>query len=411
MAERRNPPVLRRTPLADAIAALDALPCAVVEQETVQLEGCVGRVTATGITPRQLPDADARTLADGYALAGLETVGASPYNPLPFRLLGSAAPAKPYPGSLVPGTAVRIAMGAAMPPGADAVLLTEGAQERGDSIDVFDATGPGAWTETGSRWPPDPESQLLPAKHRLRAFDLPLLAAHGVRELAVQRLPRVRILVMATQAAPSAAGASAATPAVDATGPMLRALIERDGGIVADCIELAGDVAALAEHLAQPGTDLTLTVGGTGMGFNDHTVAIVRDAGPLLFHGVNLRPGESVAAASLPLGPVVLLPGHPVAAAAAYECLAARLVRRLAGRAPDWPHPARRVRLARKVSSALGVTDWCRVRLTDPETAEPLPLSGPPSLAQLAQADGFFLIPPESEGHPPGSIVDIHTYA
>jgi molybdopterin molybdotransferase len=409
MAERRNPPVLRRTPLADAIAALDGLPCAVIKQETVQLEACVGQVTATGITPRRLPGADARALADGYALAGLETVGASPYNPLPFRLLGSAAPARPFPGSLVPGTAVRIAMGAAMPPGADAVLLPEAAQERGDSIDVFDATGPGAWTETGSRSLPDPGSPLLPAKHRLRAFDLPLLAAHGVRELAVQCLPRVRILVMAVQTDPSSAGAAA--PGVDATGPMLRALIEGDGGIVADWIELAGDVAALAEHLAQPGADLTLTVGGTGMGFNDHTVAIVSDAGPLLFHGVNLRPGESAAAASLPLGPVVLLPGHPVAAAAAYECLAARLVRRLAGRDPGWPHPARRVRLARKVSSALGVTDWCRVRFTDPETAEPLPLSGPPSLAHLAQADGFFLIPPESEGHPPGSTVDIHTYA
>jgi molybdopterin molybdotransferase len=411
MAERRNPPVLRRTPLADAIAVLDGLPCALVGQEMVPLEDAVGRVTATGIGPRQLPCAGAQALADGYALAGLETVGASPYNPLTFRLLGSAAPGNPLPGSLAPGTAVRVAMGAALPPGADAVLLSEAAQERGDSIDVFDATGPGAWTDAGNRSPKDPDSPLLPAQHRVRAVDLALLAAHGVRELAVQRVPRVRILVMAMQAASAAAGASAVTPGVDATGPMLRALIERDGGIVTDCIELAGDAAGLSDHLEQPGADLTLTVGGTGMGFNDHTAAIVSEAGPLLFHGVNLRPGESVAAASLPLGPVILLPGHPVAAAAAYECLAARLVRRLAGRSPDWPHPARRVRLARKVSSALGVTDWCRVRFTDSETVEPLPLSGPLSLTQLAQADGFFLIPPESEGHPPGSIVDIHSYS
>lgn len=411
MAERRNPPVLRRTPLVDAIAMLDGLPCALPGQEMVPLEDCVGRVTATSVAPRHRSGADARALADGYALAGLETVGASPYNPLTFRLLGSTAPGNPFPDSLTAGTAVRIAMGAALPPGADAVLISEAAQERGDSIDVFDATGPGASTDAGARLPPDPDSSLVRAQHRLRAFDLALLTEHGVRELAVQRMPRVRILVMAIQTAPSTAGASAATPGLDATAPMLRALIERDGGIVMDCNELAGDTTGLTEHLAQPGADLTLTVGGTGTGFNDHTVAIVSETGPLLFHGVNLRPGESVAAASLPLGPVILLPGHPVAAAAAYECLAARLVRRLAGRSPDWPHPARRVRLARKVSSALGVTDWCRVRFTDPETVEPLPLSGPLSLTQLAQADGFFLIPPESEGHPPGSIVDIHSYA
>jgi molybdopterin molybdotransferase len=411
MAERRNPPVLRRTPLADAIVLLDELPCAVSGQEIVRLEDCVGRVTATGVAARQLPGAGPRALADGYALAGLETVGASPYNPLTFRLLGSAAPGQPFPGALPPATAVRIAMGAALPQGADAVLITEAAQERGDSIDVFDATGPGAWTDAGIRSPQDPDSPLLPAQHRLRAFDLALLAAHGVRELAVQRLPRVRILVVAMQAFPSSTGEFTAATGMDATGPMLRALIERDGGIVSECIELAGDTTGLARFLALPGADLTLTVGGTGMGFNDHTVAIVRETGPLLFHGVNLRPGESVAAASLPHGPVILLPGHPVAAAGAYECLAARVVRRLAGRAPGWPYPPRRVRLARKVSSALGVTDWCRVRFTDPETAEPLPLSGPLSLMQLAQADGFFLIPPESEGHAPDSVVEIFRYA
>lgn len=118
-----------------------------------------------------------------------------------------------------------------------------------------------------------------------------------------------------------------------------------------------------------------------------------------------------MAAASLPFAPAILLPGHPVAAAGAYECLAARLVRRLAGRAPDWPSAPRRLRLARKISSALGLTDWCRVRVLDAETVEPLPLSGPPSLGHLAQTDGFLLIPPGSEGYAPGSMVDVHAYS
>ncbi|TVP79391.1 molybdopterin-binding protein [Thioalkalivibrio sp.] len=411
MTEQTNPPVARRTPLKDAITVIDGLPCSLPGQETVALEACAGRISAMAIQPAHPFAQERRALADGYALAGLETVGASPYNPLSFRLLGSAAPGTPFPGSLAPNTAVRIAMGAMLPPGADAVLTPDAAQQRGDRIDVFDATGPGAWTDAGTASRPGSDAPLFPAPRRLRAFDLALLAAQGLQELTVRRQPRVRILVMSMQPSVIDAKPSSAMDPIDATGPMLRALVTRDGGLVEECIGLDGDAAGLRDQLGQPGADLILTVGGTGMGFNDCTVSVAKDLGRLLFHGVNLRPGESVAAAALPFAPAILLPGHPVAAAGAYECLAARLVRLLAGRAPDWPDPPRRVRLARKISSALGVTDWCRVRFLDTETVEPLPLSGPPSLPQLAQADGFFLIPPESEGHAPDSMVDIQAYS
>ncbi len=411
MTQQSNPPVTRRTPLKDAVAIIDALPCALLGQETVTLEHCAGRISAVAIPSWHRPGHERRALADGYALAGLETVGASPYNPLSFRLLGSATPETPFQGSLSPNTAVRIAMGATLPPGADAVLTPEAAQLRGDSIDVFDATGPGAWIDTGTASPPAADARPFPAQRRLRAFDLALLAAQGLRELPVRRHPRVRILVMSLQPGIGDAARSSLMDPIDATGPMIRALITRDGGLVEECIRLNRDAIGLRDQLARPGADLILTVGGTGMGFNDYTVAIAKELGSLLFHGVNLRPGESVAAASLPFAPAILLPGHPVAAAGAYECLAARLVRRLGGRAPDWPSAPRRLKLARKVSSTLGITDWCRVRFLDTETVEPLPLSGPPSLGHLAQADGFLLIPPESEGYAPGSMVDVHAYS
>ena len=410
MTAQTNPPVARRTALKDAITVLDGIPCALPGNETVALEACAGRISAMPIQLRNPVDHGRRALADGYALAGLETVGASPYNPLSFRLLGSAAPGAPFTGSLTSSTAVRIAMGATLPPGADAVLTPEAAQQRGDRIDVFDATGPGAWTDAGTPSRPGSDVPLFTAQRGLRAFDLALLAAQGLQELTVRGRPRVRILITSMQPGVTDATPSRARHPIDATGPLIRALVTRDGGLVEEWFALDSDAAGLRDQLGRPGADLILTVGGTGMGFNDCTVAVAKELGPLLFHGVSLRPGESVAAASLPFAPAVLLPGHPVAAAGAYECLAARLVRRLAGRAPDWPNPPHRVRLARKISSALGVSDWCRVRFLDAETVDPLPLSGPPSLVQLAQADGFFLIPPESEGHAPDSLIDIHAY-
>ena len=73
------------------------------------------------------------------------------------------------------------------------------------------------------------------------------------------------------------------------------------------------------------------------------------------------------------------------------------------------PYRQAQLPLAAKVSSAVGRVDYVRVRVRDGK-AEPLAVSGASLLSTTTAADGFLLVPRDSEGHPPGAVVTIYLY-
>ena len=66
-------------------------------------------------------------------------------------------------------------------------------------------------------------------------------------------------------------------------------------------------------------------------------------------------------------------------------------------------------RLERKIASAVGRVDYCRVRL-DGDEAEPLALSGASILSSTTRADGFVIVPAASEGYAAGTEVTVYLY-
>ena len=65
--------------------------------------------------------------------------------------------------------------------------------------------------------------------------------------------------------------------------------------------------------------------------------------------------------------------------------------------------------LAGKIASAVGRVDYVRVRVRDGH-AEPLAVSGASLLSTTTAADGFVLVPRDSEGFPAGHEVPVHLY-
>jgi molybdopterin molybdotransferase len=65
--------------------------------------------------------------------------------------------------------------------------------------------------------------------------------------------------------------------------------------------------------------------------------------------------------------------------------------------------------LARKISSAVGRVDYVRVMVKNRQV-EPLATSGAAILSSTTRADGFVLVPRDSEGHAPGEIVRVYFY-
>lgn len=396
----------RRAEVDDALRWIDdhtrALP-----SEPVPIDEASGRVLAAEFTADVDVPAFDRSAMDGYAVIGEETTGASDYNPLEFRVVGRALPGQPYEGTLEPGQAVRIMTGAPLPGGADAVVPAEYVRDTPLGIEVAQAFGPGKHVgRTGEDIARG--ASVLPAGRRLRPQDVGVLASLGQAEAAVIGRPRVRLIVT---------GNEVVTPGqpkglhdiYDANSSMLRGLALRDGAVLESHRRVGDDPQVIREALTAPGADVVLISGGSSVGTEDHAPRLLAEAGELAVHGVAMRPSSPAGFGRLGTTLVFLLPGNPVSCLCAYDFFAGRAIRLLGGRPAAWPYRQVRATVARKIASAIGRVDYCRVRLHD-GGLEPLALSGASALSSTTRADGFVIVPAASEGHAAGDEIDVFLY-
>jgi molybdopterin molybdotransferase len=373
-----------RLPFVDACAWVDARAdrsCA----ERIYLRESFGRILAESLLfPVDRPDRD-QSLIDGYAVLAESTFGASSYTPLLLTLVPRSAP-------LVAGLASVCHAGETLPSGADAVLSREAGDAVGAVLEVCDAVARGAGVGRRGRVALRGDVALT-AGCRLAAPQIALAASLGVAELSVRRRPHVAVVL-----------AGAKPPATEALGAALAALVTRDSGIPR-LIHCEGNIpGALANALP---ADVVLLVGRSGWGEDDDALRSISAAGGrIVHHGVAMTPGGSSGLGWLGAAPLLLLPGDPISALIGYELLAGRLLRRLAGGVASWPYPMRRLTLARKIVSSIGISEFVPVICNGCEIV-PMALPLADGLAALARADGFLVVPAGLEGYAPGTSVNV----
>lgn len=375
--------------------------------ETVSIDQAAGRVLADDIVATIDVPAFDRAAMDGYAVRGEETTGASEYNPLAFCVIGQALPGRPLDATVQPGQAARIMTGAPLPAGADAVVPAEYARETPEGMETSMAFGPGKHVGTQGE-DLTQGAAVLAAGRRLRPQDLGVIASLGMAEVEVIRRPQVRIVVTGSEVV--APGISKGKYDIyDANSAMLRGLVARDGGVLQSHLRTGDDAARAREAITAEGTDIVLISGGSSVGSEDHAPRILAEAGELAIHGIAMRPSSPAGFGRIGGALVFLLPGNPVSCLCAYDFFAGRAIRLRGGRPAHWPYPLRTATVGRKIVSAIGRVDYVRVRLRDGRV-EPLALSGASVLSSTIRADGFVVVPAESEGCAPGSEVDVYLY-
>jgi len=395
----------RRTTVDAAWAWLDQQ-IAPLAAEAVPLGEAAGRVLAREMQSTVDVPGFARAMMDGYAVRAADTLGASPYNRLELSVVGESLPGSPFGGSVAAGEAVRITTGAPLPDGADAVLPVEVVDVQGDRVLAQGEVSPekhvgraGEDVAAGST--------VLTAGRVLRPQDVGMLASIGVSRVPVVRRPRVRIVVTGDELLP--AGSTPRPPRiVDSNGPMLAALVTRDGGVAIHPGTVPDDPEAILAAM-QSDCEVVLISGGSSVGQEDHAPALVRGHGELAIHGLAMRPSSPAGMGRLEGRLVFLLPGNPVSCLCAYDFFAGRAIRGLGGRSTDWPYRRLRAPLARKIVSTVGRLDYQRVRVAGGRV-EPLAIAGASVLSSTVRADGFVLVPPDSEGYPPGADVEVFLY-
>jgi molybdopterin molybdotransferase len=397
-----------RSTVEAALAWLDGvLPTfAALPTEEVDLREAAGRVLAQQIVSLVDVPGFPRSMMDGFALRGEDTYGASPYNHLPFKILGTSLPGEPFAGQIAAGEAIRIMTGAPLPAGADAVLPVEETEFTETTLQAAGQVPPGKHVgqigEDIRRG-----DVVLPAGRLLRPQDIGVLSSIGCNRIEVVRRPVVRIVVTGNELLASGTVCHGFR-ITDANGPMLAALVTRDGGAAqqsAIVLDRPDDIRAELEKPA----DVVLVSGGSSVGQEDHVPSLLATIGELAIHGIAMRPSSPTGVGRIGNRLVFLLPGNPVSCLCAYDFFAGRAIRPLGGFDRDWPYRRRPMRLARKLVSTVGRVDYARVQFCGNEI-EPVAVSGASVLSSTTRADGFVIVPADSEGYPVGAEVEVFLY-
>ena len=379
--------------------------------DVIPLRDAHRRVLAADVvSPIDVPPFD-RSAMDGFALIAEDTFGASDYNNLRFTVVGSSFPGDGFSRTVENGQAIRIMTGAPIPDGANAVIPVEYSnveqQGKTEQLLICESTSPGK--HIGRQGEDILAGQVILEKGRsLRPQDLGVMASVGLNEITVHRKPNVTLLVTGNELV------SPGTPLekhqiYDANSFVLRSLVARDGGELVSQIYVPDDEQKLKSLLQSVDTDVVLLSGGSSVGQEDHGPQLVAKLGELPFHGISMRPSSPAGMGKIGNTLVFLLPGNPVSCLCAYDFFAGRAIRQLGSRHPEWPYQRQSFELNSKIASVVGRLDYCRIRIVD-GNATPISVGGASILSSTTRANGFTIIPEDSEGLPAGETVDVFLY-
>jgi molybdopterin molybdotransferase len=403
-------------PPSEAFAELAGRLHAVKGVDSVDTLDALGRIVAQAVTARETLPAFTRATMDGYAVRATDTFGASETSPAYLRLSGEVTMGNVATCSVESGTAVRVHTGAMLPPGANAVIMLEETNLRGDELEVLRSVAGGADTLAIGE-DVAAGDLVVAAGHELRAQDLGALHALGCVRVSVRARPRIAILSTGDEVV-SPSEQPAMGKVRDVNNATIGATIVRAGGLPLFAGIVADDEAALVargrEALAY--CDGLVLSAGSSVSARDLTArALDRLGAPgTLVHGIALRPGKPTILGLCGEKPVVGLPGNPVSALIVAWRLVRPLVRLLAGApvASDGLGDERAFEalLTESVPSRPGREDYVPAKLSRGPggTLCATPVFGKSNLIfTLVRADGWIAIPFDRAGAASGTLVRV----
>ncbi|XQF93638.1 gephyrin-like molybdotransferase Glp [Pseudoalteromonas espejiana] len=371
--------------------------------QTLSIMQSVGRILADDVKSSINVPAHDNSAMDGYALCireGLKT----------YKQIGSVFAGQTFKNTLTPGQCVRIMTGAALPPGANAVVMQENATANNDEI-----------TFTGSielnanvRFAGEDiaaNSVVLKAGRKLKGVDVGLLASIGINQVSVYETLKVAVfstgdeLIEPGNALPAGAiyESNRAVIISELNDQNIEVI---DFGIIPDDKALIKNTFVKANEQA----DAVISSGGVSVGEADFTKEVLNEIGDIHFWKIAMKPGKPFAFGKLPNSYFFGLPGNPVSAAVTLERLVKPALTKLSGN----EHKAK-LRLKAVTTSLIkkrpGRTDFQRGIAHNDEhnnlVVSPVVKQGSGVLSSLSKANCLIVVPAKSGNIEEGETVEI----
>ena len=301
--------------------------CQRLHPSALPLADVLGCVTSVALTADEAVPPFANTAMDGYAVRAADTPGELT---VVATLPAGADPAGVHVG---PGEAARIMTGAAIPSGADAIVMVERTVSLDDGarvrIEVEASAGEfvrGVGTDLAAG------DEVFPAFTPLTPAHLGVLASLGMRRVPVFPRPRVGVLSTGDELVELAPpGSLRAGQIRDANRYSLLAMVAEAGctpvdlGIVGD--DESAIQAAVADGLSR--CDVLVTSGGVSVGDFDYVKRMLESM------QVAIKPAKPLAFGLIDGKPVFGLPGNTVSSMVSFELFCRPALRQMLGYGPD----------------------------------------------------------------------------
>ncbi len=387
--------------------ALEAIlpPIAPLEAAREPLAAAAGRVAAEDVAAAvDLPPFD-RSAMDGYAVRSADTAPG-----VALRLAGGVAAGEVAEQELAAGTAAAVSTGAALPPGADAILQSELADAGEGAVTPQRAVEPGRHVRYRGE---DVRAGdvLARAGDRLTLPRLSALASAGVGEVSVHRRPRLHVLVTGSELLPL--GAPPEPGRIHESNGLMVSLLARragadvvEGGVVPD--DRAETLEAIERGL---GADVLVVSGGVSVGPHDHVKPAFEACGvDEILWRVQIKPGKPVWFGRRGGTLVFGLPGNPLSSIVCFCVFIEPALRRLQGERGALPRLVRG-RLAAPAAASDGRTTFLTAAIARAADgvleATPTERQGSHMTGALGESDGFAVAPHGAPALEAGDAVDL----
>jgi molybdenum cofactor synthesis domain-containing protein len=383
--------------------------------EQIPISKALDRVLAKHVVaPVNIPPFN-RSIVDGYAVKAADTFGASEESPLSLGFCGQVAIGESPTVVVKKGVVAEIVTGAPLPEGADAVVMVEYTNRRGDKVLIHHPVSKGEnMMMAGSDI--HKGEKVLGKGQILASREIGVLAAIGLTEVNVYKRPKVAII---------STGSEVVEPGnplppgkiYDINAHALSAAVLESGGepINLGIIPDKRDQLKKAFEKALDSADAVITSGGVSVGPKDLTPQIVDTLGKpgVIISGIAVKPGKPMTIAVVKGKPVFSLPGHPTSSLFMFTLFVRPILLKLAGRSEE-TMPKLKAVTATKMFPARGRRTFIMVNLTYDKTetllATPVPTGLSGAITTLAKADGFIEISEKQQFIDAGTEIDVYLF-
>ena len=377
-----------------------------LQAESVDLDAAFGRVLAEDVTaPHDVPPF-ANSAMDGFAVRAADL---SASGSVTLRLAGQILAGGSEAPDVVEGTCVRITTGAALPRGADTVVMKENAHEEGGAVHIQPGTPKGANVRpAGEDYRKG--DRALESGMRLTPARVAALASFGRTQARVAAMPRAVLLTTGDELVP--AGTSLRDGQIhDSNRYSLGGLLEQHGVVLARHERVRDDPRDLRAALlrAEAQADIIVSSGGVSAGAADYLPGVLAEIGEVYFWKVRIKPGMPFLFGRVGRALSFALPGNPVSGIATFLALVRPAVNTMTGAAG--PAATLRARLRQPLHKRHARAEFQRAALEcDAEGvlwATVLAKQGSGMLRGVADADALIIVPAGEQNFDTGHVVSV----